>query len=358
MDREAEINEMIEQIQMVTGNTIEVNAEAMAEKYEQINSQKTGLAIKVISILGGFIGSLAFVGFLLIGGLYNSSLGLVITGILFIAFAIISKKLTENIIIDTSAIAFYCIGYALIAIGLTKGNIDESIIAIVFIVLALFTIIVRSSYLISFLSVLLINSSLIFLIIDNNSIELIHFYNAIMTIFVILFVLKEAEIITKFRNYSEYYDALKYGLILSLVIGYFYVGNIHVSNISQKFIWLSSIITIPATMFMISEILDIFKIQENKVKILIYLICFLLLASTAISPAISGSLLIILISFYVFDKIGISIGVISFIYFIIQFYYDLTFTLLTKSILMFLTGILFLAFYFYTNKWLNANEKI
>ena len=57
-------------------------------------------------------------------------------------------------------------------------------------------------------------------------------------------------------------------------------------------------------------------------------------------------------------KTGLVIGIISFIYFISQYYYDLNFTLLTKSIILFSSGIVFILFYLFTNKKLNTNEKI
>ena len=46
------------------------------------------------------------------------------------------------------------------------------------------------------------------------------------------------------------------------------------------------------------------------------------------------------------------------IYFISQYYYDLNFTLLTKSILLFSSGVLFLLLYLFTHKNLTQNEKI
>jgi len=79
---------------------------------------------------------------------------------------------------------------------------------------------------------------------------------------------------------------------------------------------------------------------------------------TAFSPVILGILLIILLSFLVNYKLGLSVGILTFIYFICQYYYDLNYTLLTKSILLFSSGILFLIFYIFIHKYLGSNEKI
>jgi uncharacterized membrane protein len=101
-----------------------------------------------------------------------------------------------------------------------------------------------------------------------------------------------------------------------------------------------------------------FKMPPGREKTTIYALSFVLLLSTAMSPAIAGALLIILLAFMVNHKTGFAVGIISFIYFVSQFYYDLGYTLLLKSILMFSTGVLFMLIYLFTYKKLHANEKI
>ncbi|WP_417936263.1 DUF4401 domain-containing protein [Flagellimonas ochracea] len=75
---------------------------------------------------------------------------------------------------------------------------------------------------------------------------------------------------------------------------------------------------------------------------------------TLFAPGISGSLLIVLLCFKVNYKTGFIIGIISLIYSIGQYYYDLSFTLLTKSIILFLSGVLLLVFYMVFNKKLGS----
>jgi len=52
------------------------------------------------------------------------------------------------------------------------------------------------------------------------------------------------------------------------------------------------------------------------------------------------------------------LGIITLIYFIVQFYYDLSINLLFKSILMLVSGALFFALYWLVTKKLNADENI
>ena len=123
-------------------------------------------------------------------------------------------------------------------------------------------------------------------------------------------------------------------------------------------IWLSSLVIIAAIMYVIYILLALFKMPPGKEKTIIYALSFVLLLSTAMSPAISGALLIILLAFMVNHKTGFAVGIISFIYFVSQYYYDLGYTLLVKSVLMFSTGILFMLIYLFTYKKLHTNEKI
>jgi len=146
--------------------------------------------------------------------------------------------------------------------------------------------------------------------------------------------------------------------MISLITGLVFVGQRGIFDFGIKHIWASSIITIPLTIYLISIIAKIIGITKAKSLYLIYSVSILFLIPTAISPAISGALLILLLSFLVNYKSGLVIGVISFIYFISQYYYDLNFTLLTKSIILFVSGIVFLLFYVFTHKKLGQNEEV
>jgi uncharacterized membrane protein len=83
-----------------------------------------------------------------------------------------------------------------------------------------------------------------------------------------------------------------------------------------------------------------------------------LLSSTAMNPAISGSILVILLNFMANYKTGFVIGLLAFVYFVSQYYYDLSFSLLTKSYMMLVTGALFLILYLFVYKKLQSHEEV
>jgi uncharacterized membrane protein len=172
------------------------------------------------------------------------------------------------------------------------------------------------------------------------------------------FFLNEAKIISSNRKLSKLYNPIRIGLLISLLFGLVAIGKRHLIPISQNYFWLSSIIMILVILYLVHSIIKINEIKSVRSKIQIYILSCLILISTIFSPSISGAIVIVLLSFLVNYKTGIIIGIISFIYFISQYYYDLNFTLLTKSIILFSSGIVFLLFYLFTIKKLNANEKI
>ena len=302
--------------------------------------------------------SLAFLGFLLIAGLYNSDVGLVVFGGIFIAGSIWINKEYDKTIIDTVSVSSFIIGFILIGFGYGQLKINENVISITFIVIAFGSLSIVQNYILSFISILIISGSVLTLIISNKGYDLIHIYVSSLAFAVTYIFLKEAAIIKTSKALSKLYNPLRIGLIFSFLSGLVFLGKKGILPVSIDYIWLSSIVIISVIVYLISTLFNTLNITESQHKIGIYILTILTLLLTALSPAISGTILIILLSFLVNYKAGYVIGIISFIYFISQFYYDLNFTLLTKSILLFSTGILSIALYLFIHKKLAANEKV
>jgi hypothetical protein len=358
MDKLTSKKALLESIRLSEGAKFECDENAIFEEYSTQGENKSSLAIKILSIFGGFLATLAFLGFLAIAGLYNSEFGMLIFGVGFIISAIWLNKVYDKLIIDTFSISIYVIGFVLLAFGLSETNVDENIIAILISLIAFCSLIIAQNFILSFISVLAISGSFLFLIISNNSYDLIHLYVAINTFIIIYFFLNEAKIISSNKKLSKLYNPIRIGLVISLLFGLISVGKRHLVPISQNLIWLSSVVMILVTLYLVFKIIKINQVKAFKSKALIYSLSLLILAPTLFSPSISGAIVIILLSFLVNYKTGLTIGIISIIYFISQYYYDLNFTLLTKSIILFVSGIMFLLSYLFTIKNSTKNEKI
>jgi len=358
MDKITRTKALIDNFRLSEGTEFKCDEEAVFNECETQEENKSSLAIKVLSIFGGFLATLAFIGFLFIAGLYNSEFGLLIFGIGFIISAIWLNKEYDKLIIDTFSISIYVIGFFLLSRGLTEMKVDESVITILILIIAFFSLIVTQNFILSFISVLTISSSLLTLINLNEIYDLIHLYIAVCTLLLTYLMLNEAKIISSNQKLSKLYNPVRIGLIFSLLFGLITIGVKDLIPISQNRIWLSSIVMIAVILYLVYTIIKINGIESTKDKALIYALSAIILISTIFSPSISGAIVIILLSFLVNYKTGLAIGIISIIYFVSQYYYDLSFTLLTKSIMLIVSGIMFLIFYFFTTKKLSSNEEV
>jgi len=358
MDKLDNKKALLDSIRLLEGANFKCNEEAILKEYQKQEENKSSLAIKVLSIFGGFLGSIAFIGFLAVAGLDRSELGLIIFGIGFIFSAIWLNKKYSMLIIDTFSVSLYLIGFAMLAFGLSQMKVDENIIIVLVSIIAFISLIITQNFILSFISTLIISGSFLTLIITNDLHDLIHFYVAICTLILMYFFLNEAKIISTSEKLSKLYNPVRIALIISLLFGLVAIGKRFLIPISQSFIWLSSIVMIFVIMYLVYTIIKINEVETVNNKLMIYILSALTLISTIFAPSISGAIIIILLSFLVNYKTGLAIGVIAVIYFVSQYYYDLNFTLLTKSIILFVSGVMFLLFYFFTTKKLSKNEKI
>jgi len=357
MRNKDELKAVLDYFQSGEDKDLQFDEDAIVTAY-QGNTENQSLTIKIVSVFGGILASLAFLGFLLIAGLYDSGLGLLTFGTLCIAGAIWISKVYVKIVFDTLSVSSFIIGFILLGLGLDQFQLSENTVSLVFIFLALLSLRLVQNFILSFIAVLIINGGVLTLILSNNGYNFIQVYVSILALAITFLFLKEAKLITIHRVLNRLYSPIRIGLIFSFLSGLIILGKKGILPISPDYIWLSSIVILIMIIFSITYLFDLLCITSLTQKISVYALCLVLLLPTTLSPAISGAVLIMTLSFLVNHKTGLVIGIVSLIYFIFQYYYDLNFTLLTKSILLFSSGILFLGLYLFTYKNLNPNENV
>lgn len=170
--------------------------------------------------------------------------------------------------------------------------------------------------------------------------------------------LYEADIISKNDFFNSSYAPLRLGLIFSLIGLLFIVGKGgHIGGLEFSYIWFSSLVIIGANLFSINKIMGSLEIEQGK-RTLVMALATVIFLPTIFSPFISGAILILILNYHLGCRTGIAIGVISLIYSVSQYYYDLNLTLLQKSIVLMLSGVLFLLAYFIFNKKIAVHEGI
>lgn len=358
MDKESNIKEIIESIQSSEGENFQYNEAAILAEYKKKDANKSSLAIKILSIFGGFFATQTFLGFLAVMRLFESEVAILTTGIIFIIAAIWLSKTFDKLIFDTLSISTYVTGFVLLGVGLNGLNVEENPLVFIILVVSLLTILVNQTYMLSFIAIITISSCLLAFIILNKSYEFFHLYNISIAYTLAYLILNEAKIITFNKKLSKLYDPIRIGLIFSLLFGLIILVNRKMFEMPTSFIWLSSVLLLIGVMYLVSQIIKRMDITNKKQQVIIYILSVLVLSSTIFAPSILGAILIILLCFFVNYKTGLVIGVTALAYFVSQYYYDLNLTLLVKSIILFSSGILFIVFFLFTNKKHIANEKV
>ena len=350
MERANRVKTFLATIQKKEGEHFQSDEGAILEALDQDKGETSSLAIKVLSIFGGFLASLAFLGFLFILGVYDSEVGMLVLGVLLISGALILNKMFDRLIIDTFSISIYLIGFALVIISLLNLEVNEDMVTLLVLIAALGSLFVTQTYMLSFLSILGVGGCLLILIISNDQYNLIHLYLAVYALLLVYCFLNEAKFLTSGNKLSKLYGPLRIGLLFSFLIGLIALGKRDLFPIDQNYIWLSSVVSFLAVLYLVKDLIKVVGVVSGNTKTLIYILSVAVLLPAVMAPAISGAILIILLSYKINYKTGLAIGIIALAYFVSQYYYDLNLTLLTKSIILFSSGVVFLLFYLFTLK--------
>lgn len=286
-----------------------------------------------------------FVAFLGIAGLFDSEVLLFLFGIASVIIGVWLDKTYDTLSIDTLSVSIYLIGFILMLAGLMQMEVASNIPSIIFILIATTVLYFTQNYILYFLSILIICGSFISFIPINDAYNAVHIYIIIMALILSYVMLHEAQIITSSKKLASLYDPARIALIISFLFTLIGLGKRHIIPVTIAYNWISSLVLFLITAYVISMILDLLKVQEFGTKIIVYLLAVIIAITTAYSPAILGSILVILLSFLVNYKTGLVFGIIALTYFIGQYYYDLELSLLVKSIILFVSGLVFLGLY-------------
>ncbi len=349
------IEQILQVAQSSSEQEIVFNEETILEEYNRKDKESLSLGIKILSIIGGFWGTTSFLGFLMLSGIYESEIAMAVTGLVFMVASILLNQKSERIITDTISITLYVAGLFLFLYGSWSG---ESVAALLAILIGVGTLFLTQNYILSFVSILVVCFSLFsLLMISSDNHNLIFIYNALVVSAMSLFFLFEAKIITLNRKLSKLFNPIRAGLIVSFLFGLGVLRTRHLFNLDFSFVWLYALMLFVIIIFVTTKILKTLEVTEPKTQYFSYGIITVILAITAFSPSILGAILLILLSFYVNYRTGFILGLITLTYSVFQYYYDLNLTLLTKSVILIGSGILFLALYFLISKS-QRNEEI
>ena len=171
---------------------------------------------------------------------------------------------------------------------------NENFIAILFIFIAIGVMYFIEYFMLPFLSVLVINGSLAFLLVHHSD-DLIHLYIILQVIAFAYLLLHEAKFMVKNKKTSALYNPIRAGLLLFLVGGLYTVKILKSLRFTSDYFWLSSIAIIATILYLIHIISSYMEINSTKSKVIMYGLSGLILVMCITSPAILGALLLSLI---------------------------------------------------------------
>jgi len=358
MEQHKNVMQLLERIQHSAVSPLIVDQEGIAREYAKERANKSATVIKVLSVLGGFLATLTFLGFLFIGGVYDSSGFMIVLGLVFIVGAIALNRAFDSWITGTFSVTTFISGFVLLTIGCTMEDMDERTIIYLLLTLTLISLFLTQNYILTFVSVVAINGYIAALYVINNAEGFMFIYINALTLLITFVFLREGAILSLGKKYRKLYAPVRAGLVFSL---FSVLLASHYRYLPESTIvapWMSSIMPVLITMYLINVLLTLSPDRTTVSKAALWGISLLILIPTAFAPAILCSLLILLLSFYVNYKTGLVLAILAFLYFTSVFYYDLHMTLLVKSGLLFFSGVLFIVLYLLTNRKLKSNEEI
>jgi|GEM_PF-469975 len=367
MENKKTFEETISYLQSISNKELVINEKELDIAFQKNNSKEQTILIKILTIIGALLTCGCCVAFTLIIGVYNNAILMTVLGVsLIIGSSYLSLK-THEIFLDTFILSLYCVGFGFLGFGLNQQNLDIKIILILFIVISTLILFYLENYIIIFISTLILFGSTKFLIELYQLPTLYTLFISTISVATVLMLLKEANIISYSKHLARVYDPIKIAFLLSFIIlindtkiplynnfadtdPTFY-NSLIINTI------IISIVILGLFLYTESQALAKLQINNKKDKVLIYAMTFIVLLPTLIQPSIAGSLLVIILCFMINYKTGFVLGVLSFLYYIIRFYYDMNISLLNKSIALILSGILFFVVYYFYAKNLSRHEK-
>lgn len=334
-----------------------INQEAVLKEYEKGHLFSSGVAIKILSIIGGIMASLTFFGFLFIAGLYDSESTLYFLGFSMITGGVVLNRIANNILFDTFTIALFLIGNFTLGMAWDKSGMEESTMCLLYMGVGALSILVTRSYMLAFLSFLFISISLAFLIFEVKANNFLHAY--ILGFVTLFFVWDyfEAKILALHSALSSLFNPIRLGLLFTVLTGIFLIKDVDTSKYSIDHPWIISLGILVLMIILLMNISHVIGHMSSQQKIVFYVALCIILAPTFVTPSIVASCFILLLTFYSGHAAGIVLSAISFIYFISRFYYDLNYSLLTKSILMMASGVGFGILFFVLSRNFQKNEQ-
>jgi len=350
MNRE-ELRVFLDKIQTTQGeNFAAEEAKIEAEMFDPAKSKSDRL-VRNLSGLGGFVTSILFVALLYAFELFENEVVALVFGVVLFGTAIWANTYFKITVMETAALGLYLSGVFLIGDGLYGLVLPENsryIISGALILLSSVTIYFSRSFVMLLFAFLTIVGSLIVIVFDNEilfPITILVFGGLYLFLF-----FNEAKIVSKSEIYIESLIPLQVSLILGMI---FYFIFKSVMTLEPDFTPTEEIMQITmsllfmlGSMYVMFRAMKLYAFKNSVFQILLLAAAVAAMLPELRFPEITGSIFLLVTSFYFGHKTGFALALLSFIFVMTVFYYVLDFTLIQKSYILLGTGAVMVGAYF------------
>jgi hypothetical protein len=345
-NRKTDLTQALQEAESVVGDTFVVDEQAL---------ELSGLGIKSTSITifqtaGGYIASLAFLGLMFTLNIYKHPALVLSIGVPFILISILQNRFSKIHIPDTIGVFIFMVGCFMTIYGASLYDLQPNMLIGLVTLISMATLGLSENKIVVFSSVLLFFGSLIAFILKNHWENGIHIISNLTMAMAFLLYQKEGEMLAARSRLSQLIASMAYASAIASLITFQIIAWPSVLSVQPHFVWISSLAPLSVCLYLI------YRNTDNNRLVSIIALAFLAVPAF-FAPAIIGSLAILFLGFGYSNRDLMIIGVLSFIQTTVQFYYDLKFTLLEKSIMMMAVGVTLLVVYLVFKKHVRTNEN-
>lgn len=319
---------------------------------EMANQNKsTSFVIRILSLLGGIIANVTFIVFLFaVDAFKNGWVTFFIASILIVA-SLFFNKIKDIPFLETLMTSTYLAGICCLLASLYIWGIDETIISVTLAIIALLSFYFINDFIIRLLGVITFFLALLYALAPLNSLIPAHLLLIICLVAIVLMLKNEANWFAN-KKINTYYQPLLTGIQATAI----YL-SLFKYNITPSYYNISLHIIICSILFWVVYGIIKSKFDNYNRKFLLLIFPLALIAICSFYEVkMLLSLIFLLIAFNYKELLFLSFSVLYFITSIGLFYYDLSITLLYKSLILMASGGLFLCLYFII-KSIPKNEK-
>nr|WP_317632627.1 DUF4401 domain-containing protein [uncultured Flavobacterium sp.] len=331
---------------------------------EAKKDENVSVILQIIALIGGFFANSSFFGFLAVTGVLENEITLGILGLVLTSGIYVLHKKTDSVLIQTLLISTFLSGITCIIGALFILKLEANLIFSISLLIILASFYLYNNFIIKLLAVISFVITLSLFLNYNGLVYFLIFVDISVLIGLYVLLKKEAKCFES-KKFSDFYQPLISGLQVLAIYSFFkpeeiiysLFGNNNVDLSYLQYFTISNFVLEAGLFYWI--VIDILKnrIKTNTKNIIWILIPLtLIVAGAYFDISILYGLCCILMAFTFKEKLFFGASVISLIYTLSRFYYNLNMSLLHKSELLMASGLVFLILYFLILK-LTKNEK-